>query len=379
MSDSKLKLLVVDDDEMLRAFYSAVLSFGYEVFTAASGEEAIDTFSMIQPEIILLDIEMGGMDGYTTCEKLREFTDVPIIFATALTTMEEHLRAYEAGGDDLMTKPLAPDIVLCKVALAISKRHERNSLQQEKDSMQKMAMNFLSTMGEGGILLNFVRSSLSCRSFDELADKLVIALQEFGLQGSFIIRFDNLDLFRTTHGEATGLERSILDKSRDMGRIFQFRQNMVVNYEQISIVVTGLPLAEEDRVGRVRDNLAILAETAEAFCENVEMRKASVARAENMQVALYEASKTIAVVKGRQQQLLMDVRVLLNELTGKIEDSYSWLGTSKVQEDAISESMNGSVQKIIDVLATGSQTNILLENIIKVLTESEKGKEVELF
>lgn len=374
-----MKVLVVDDDGMLRAFYNAVLSAQYEIFPAASGEEALDTFSMIQPELILMDIEMPGIDGYETCRRMREFTDVPIIFATALTTMEEHLRAYEAGGDDLMIKPLVPDIVQRKVAMAITKRHEQSRLQQEKDSVQKMAMNFLSTMGENGILLNFVRDSLSCHSFDELSDKLVNALQDFGLQGSFLIRYDKLDIFRTTHGEITGLERSILDKSSSMGRIFQFRQNMVVNYDQISIVVSGLPPEEEDKIGRVRDNLAILAETAEAFCENVDMRKASMKRAENMQVALYEASKAIAEVKKRQQQMLMDVRILLNEMTSKIEDSYSWLGTSKVQEDAISESMSDSVQKIIEVLATGSQTNVQLEGIIRILKGGNEEDKIDFF
>jgi hypothetical protein len=198
------------------------------------------------------------------------------------------------------------------------------------------------------------------------------------ISGFSEIRYDNLNLIRTSHGEPTGLERSILEKSSTMGRIFQFKQNMVVNYEQISIVVSGLPKDEDDKIGRIRDYLAILAETAEAFCENVEMRKASIAHAENMQVALFEASKAIELVRNRQMQLL-DVRLLLNEMTGKIENFYSWLGTSKDQEHAISESMNDSVQQIIDVLATGGQMNEQLENIMRILKSSNKRDDEDLF
>ena len=381
MSDSnqKPKILVVDDDSMIRAFYEAFLSADYDIYAAQSGEEAIDACKMNMPDLILLDVEMPGINGYQACSKIREFSNAPIVFATAHQNIEEHVKAFDAGGDDILTKPLVPEILLRKVALAIKMKHSQEKLIEEKSSLHNMTMNIMSAMSEGGVLLNFVRASLTCRSYEELAQKLVASMQEFSLEGSVVLRHGGSETYWTTHGEATALEKSILEKSRNMGRIFQFKRNMVINYEQISIIVPNMPEADEDKIGRIRDNLAILAETAEAFCENVEMRKKSMERAENMQIAVFEATKVVSSIKERQTAMLMGVRMLLQGLTDKIEATYSFLGTTNEQERTISGSMNDSVQQILDVLAIGNQLNDQFATVVNMLKGGEQSSEIDLF
>lgn len=373
------KVLVVDDDSMIRAFYELCLAEQYEVHSAGSGEEALEVGKMIMPDLILLDVEMGGMNGYETCRKLREFTSAPIVFATALTTLEEHLKAFDAGGDDVMTKPLVPEILLRKVALAINTKHTQQKLAEEKALLQTMATNMVSTMGESGVLMNFVRANLTCRSYQELAQKLSAAIRDFGLEGSLVLRNGNENTYWATHGEPTSLEVSILEQAGKMGEIFQFKRNLAVNYDQVCIVISNMPEEESERSGRIRENLAILAETTVAFCENVEMRKTSMARAENMQIALFEATKTIESLRDQQLQLLMDVRLLLDGLTDKIERSYSWLNTTNEQERAISSSMNESVQQILDVLAIGNQMSGQFASVVNILRGNDKQSEVDLF
>jgi len=385
MSASKInsggvsKVLVVDDDSMLRAFYNAVLSPQYEVHAAESGEEAIEVSKMLMPDLILLDVDMPGLNGYDTCRKLREFSAAPIVFATALQDMEEHLRAFDAGGDDILTKPLLPEILLRKVELAIKLKHVQEKLVEEKAYLQDRANDYLSSMGENLALLNFVRASLQCRNFDELVKNLAQAMRDVALDGSVVIRHGGESTFMTTHGAATALEQSILDKSRAMGRNFQFKRNLVVNYDKVSIIVANMPAEGTERNQEIRDNIAILAETAEAFCENVDMRKVSMERAESMQIALFEASKTVESIRDQQTQLFMAVRLLLHGLTDKIEQSYSWLGTSSDQETAISAAMNDSVQQILEVLANGSQMNEKFAAVVNIMKGGDKQNEVELF
>lgn len=375
----KPNVLIVDDDSMIRAFYEAILSAHYEIHAASSGEEAIEVCTMVNPDIILLDIEMPGMNGYDTCRKLREFTNAPIVFATALQNFEEHLKAFDAGGDDILTKPLVPEILLRKVGLAIKQKHTQAMLIEEKASLQNMMMSVLSTMSEGGVLLNFVRASLTCRSYEELAQKLVGSLQEFNLEGSIVLRHGGAETYMTTHGEATALEKSILGKSINMDRIFQFKRNLLINYDQVTIIVPNMPEGDEDKSGRIRDNLAILAETAVAFCENVEMRKKSMERAESMQLAVFEATKVVGNIKDKQTVMLMDVRVLLQGLMDKVEDSYSYLGTTNEQERTISGAMHDSVQQILDVLAVGNQLNEQFASVVKMLQGNEQNNDVDLF
>lgn len=379
MQGTLAKVLVVDDDDMIMAFYNAVLSRHYDVHSAENGAEAIEACQMLSPDLILLDVEMPGMNGYETCRKLREFTSSPIVFATAHQTMEEHLKAFDAGGDDILTKPLVPEILLRKVALAIRHKHTQEKLMEEKSSLHSMAMNFLSSMGESGVLLTFVRASLTCRNFAELAQNLADAIRDFGLEGSLVIRHGDEITYMTTHGEPTALEVSILEKSSTMGRVFQFKRNMVINYEKISIVIPNMPENDTEKSGRIRDNIAILAEASEAFCENVDMRKISMARAESMQIALFEATKTIESIRDKQTRLLMDVRVLLEDLTNKVEGSYSELGTTNQQERTISGAMNESVRHILDVLAVGNQINDQFAAVVNTLRGSEKQSDIDLF
>jgi len=372
------KILTVDDDSMINEFYGAVLSSEYEVFSATSGAEAINACQMVPPDLILLDVDMPGMNGYETCRKLRELTTVPIVFATLHTGIEEHLKAFDAGGDDIMTKPLSPEILLRKVALAIKLKHVQEKLKEEKESLQKQAKEFLSSIDDSRVLLHFIRASFTCRSYEELADHLVKALQEYEVRGSIAIRHDGTCAYKTTHGEATALEISILEKSQSMGKVFQFQKNFVVNQDQVSILVPDMPV-DEKRSGRVQDNIVLLAEAAADLCENVHMRVMSMQRAESMQVAMFEATKVAESIRNKQVQMLMDVRVLLHDLTGKVEQSYSILDTTQDQERTISGAMNDSVQLILDELAIGNQINEQLMALVNSLRGGEKQGDVDLF
>lgn len=376
--ESLPKILVVDDDEMITAFYGAVLSPQYEVYFAKSGAEAINACRMVPPDTILLDVEMPEMNGYEACRKLREITDVPIVFATAHTNLEEQLKAYDAGGDDILNKPLEPAILMRKVALAIKTKHTHEKLAKEKSSLQSQATEFLSSISASRVLLDFVRSSLTCRSFEELAKNIVNAIHGFSFEGSIVIAQAGNNTYLSTHGEASTLEISILEKSRTMGKFFQFKRNLVVNVEHISIVIPNMPVDDES-AGRVRENIVLLAETAKEFCDNVDMRRVSMERAESMQIALFEATKAVDNVRHKQVQMLMDVRVLLHGLTDKVERSYSVLDTTKEQERTISGAMNDSVQLILDKLDIGNQVNEQLALVVNSLRGGERQGDVDLF
>lgn len=375
---SKPKILTVDDDNMINEFYVAILSQDYEVFSATSGAEAINACQMVPPDLVLLDVEMPGMNGYETCRKLRELTSAPIVFATLHTGIEEHLKAFDAGGDDIMTKPLSPEILVRKVALAIRLNHVQEKLREEKESLQKQAKDFLLSIDDSRVLLHFINESFTCRSFEELAENLVRALREYEVRGSIALRYEGKSVYMTTHGEATALEISILEKSLTMGKVFSFQKNFVVNHEQVTILVPDMP-EEEHRSGRIQDNIILLAEAAGDLCENVHMRVVSMQRAESMQVAMFEATKAVENIRKKQLQMLMDVRVLLHDLTGKVEQSYSILDTTQDQERAISGAMNDSVQLILDELAIGNQVNDQLMALVNNLRGNEKQGEVDLF
>ena len=113
----KGKILIVDDDATAAGTLEAFLVDDFEVLVANSGEACLQVVQDFSPDLVLLDIEMPGMNGYETCQNLQNDLDgqvMPVIFISSHDTLNERLKAYESGGMDFITKPFDPDELLLK-------------------------------------------------------------------------------------------------------------------------------------------------------------------------------------------------------------------------------------------------------------------------
>lgn len=128
------KILVVDDHAENRALAKATLEDeDYEVLLAASGEEALSVFEREQPDCVLLDVRMPGMDGLVVCERIRAMpqgSETPVVFLTALRDVDTFDQALRAGGDDFLTKPVRPTELLVRVQAALKLRRMSDELRE---------------------------------------------------------------------------------------------------------------------------------------------------------------------------------------------------------------------------------------------------------
>jgi two-component system KDP operon response regulator KdpE len=103
------KILVVEDDTSIASLIQLQLeNRGYEVDVAHDGADGLRQAYAVQPDLVVLDIMMPDMDGWTVCERLRELSDVPIIFVTAVGKETDIVRGLEMGADDYLVKPFSP-------------------------------------------------------------------------------------------------------------------------------------------------------------------------------------------------------------------------------------------------------------------------------
>ena len=101
-----MKILVVDDEALLvKGIRFNLQSEGYEVITGSDGLEAIQAVQEQNPDLVVLDVMMPNMDGLTACQKIREFSDIPIILLTAKSDDMDKLIGFDHGADDYLTKP----------------------------------------------------------------------------------------------------------------------------------------------------------------------------------------------------------------------------------------------------------------------------------
>jgi two-component system, OmpR family, KDP operon response regulator KdpE len=110
------KILVIDDEEEIVELVRILLELkGYEVIKAFRAEEGLRMAYRTQPDLILLDIMMPDMDGWEVCRRLRELSDVPIIFLTARTDVKEIVKGLELGADDYILKPYDNDELIARI------------------------------------------------------------------------------------------------------------------------------------------------------------------------------------------------------------------------------------------------------------------------
>lgn len=105
---------------------------GFPVETVGSGEEALAIFDTISPVLVLLDVNMPGIDGFTTCQRIREISQVPIIMVTVENRDEDKVRGLELGADDYVTKPFAIAELAARVK-AVLRRYDGGVIPEISD------------------------------------------------------------------------------------------------------------------------------------------------------------------------------------------------------------------------------------------------------
>jgi len=129
----KIKILVVDDEERMQKLLSDFLKMkDYEVLLAGNGEEAIDLFFKEKSiALIILDVMMPKMDGWTALKTIREHSKVPVIMLTARSEESDELKGFDYGADEYISKPFSPKILVARVEALL-----RRSGVQKEDIME---------------------------------------------------------------------------------------------------------------------------------------------------------------------------------------------------------------------------------------------------
>ncbi len=127
MSKGGARILVVDDEvEIVRALQRSLTAHGFEVFTAYSGEEALEAVIRYRPDVMVLDLGLPGMSGLDVCREVRAQSNLPIIVLSVKDTERDKVQALDLGADDYVSKPFGVNEVLARIRVAL-----RHSAQVE--------------------------------------------------------------------------------------------------------------------------------------------------------------------------------------------------------------------------------------------------------
>ncbi|APC81155.1 TPA: response regulator transcription factor [Clostridium botulinum] len=116
------KILVVEDENILReVIIDYLMEAGYEALEAEDGKKALEIFQSNSVDLVILDIVLPKVDGWSVCRRIRKNSNVPIIMLTARSDEDDSLLGYELGADDYLIKPYSPSVLMAKVKWFLEK------------------------------------------------------------------------------------------------------------------------------------------------------------------------------------------------------------------------------------------------------------------
>lgn len=132
------KIYIVEDDpELALLLQKNIERYAYESLIAQDFQNIIQEFKQYQPDLVLLDINLPSYDGYYWCRQIRQFSTCPIIFISARVGEMDQVMAIENGGDDFITKPFHPEVVLAKIRSQLRRAYGEYATKSEERTIEK--------------------------------------------------------------------------------------------------------------------------------------------------------------------------------------------------------------------------------------------------
>ncbi len=351
MNDERKRILIVDDSPVDLQMVMSCIKNDYQVVAATNGQDALDILQNTKVEVVLLDVTMPDMDGYQVCAKIREANQhLQIIFLSANDGLDEILKGYDVGGNDYITKPFSPEILLSKIAKASEFVSSFEQLETEKNDASGAFMTAITSMGDLGGVINFLRSSFKVSESEDLASLLLDAITNYELSGCVQLRSEYAIKNFTNNNDVSPLETELLTRIAHMNeRFVENGKRMFINFPKVSVLIKNMPTQDEMKMGRLRDTLAILIEGTNEKQISIEKDQTMLAMLEvssktNVNI-LRETEEALTFIKTVHEELKHSNLSLMDSTTDLIQSTFINLGLTERQESALSTMLRNSLNE----------------------------------
>lgn len=191
------KVLVADDEQyILESVSSYLVQDGFQVVTAKNGREALFTFRLEKPDLVILDVMMPEMDGWEAARLIRKESTVPLLFLTARVDEMDQVTGLEIGADEYITKPFSPRVVVARVKALLRRAHGELATEPVVFRLRDLELN------------------TDMRLVKRDGERIDLTPSEFGILKALLMRpgrvFTRMELLDHVQGEAfAGYERTI--------------------------------------------------------------------------------------------------------------------------------------------------------------------------
>lgn len=364
--ESNFTLFVVDDDESMRALFAAIFAdrCALELFDSSDG--CLHRLEEKTPDLFVLDIGLTGMDGYELCRRIKgrpQSAQVPVIFISPGDDLGSRLASYEAGAEEYVVKPFDVVDIYHKVENVRRIARERGSLSEQAAASDQLASLVMANLDEYAILIKFLRTLNECANYREVADAVLHVLDVYHLEGVVQVRLRDLEKTLSKSGENWPLELSVMNHVRSLERIFEFGRRAAYNFDHITILVTDMPVQDAELCGRIRDNIAIAAESADAKLEALQALGDTARTRSELHRLLPAVRETIELYGRDYDKARYDGSTYVAQFLDDLLAAFAHLGMTEQQEEEILEMAKARASSLIDLYDIGGASQATLHTL----------------
>jgi DNA-binding response OmpR family regulator len=360
------KIFIVDDDETIRLLLESMLVENYALELFDSAESCLARMESGLPDLFLLDVGLPGIDGFELCRRIKassETAALPVLFISAEDSLQDVLTGYDAGAEDYIVKPFDVIGLSHKVANLRRIQAERQSLAAQAQASDELASIVLANLDEYAVLIKFLRTLNECTNYRDVVDAVLKSLEAFHLDGAVQVRMRNLERTFSRAGENWPLEISVINHVRNLDRIFEFKTRCAYNFGHVTILVTNMPVADSELCGRIRDHLAIVAESVDAKLAALQAAEDKAAMRGEIHGLLDHLGETVRFFASRYDRARYSGSIYAVHFQEDLLASFAHLGMTDMQEESILELVKRRVDGLIDLYDFSGETESRFEGV----------------
>jgi len=339
MQDKIAKILIVDDDPMLLNLHELYIEKANMIpVTALNGDQALQYIANSSHDIDLIvsDVAMPMVDGYELCTQIKAndaTKDIPVIFVSALSTLEEKMKGYAAGGEAYATKPIEYEELIAIINNLLSVKHNKNTLKNQLAESNQVAMQAMTYSSDLGRMLEFLQGCIRAKNYDGLATSLNDVMTGFDLHYSLAIYTPDDILVFSDKTNVSPLESDIIELARKKARFFDIGARTFINYDKFSLLIKNMPIEDQNKHGILKDSLGTLCNAIEEkvnalITNDQHKRKEDILT--TVKTALDQVSNAVESI---QKNNLNAINTMIEDL----DDTIMSLGLLEYQENNIRE------------------------------------------
>ncbi len=372
MNDSK-RILVVDDEPLNREIMIEFLCDEFsQVEVAVSGEECLNICRKELPDLILLDVNMPGLDGYQTCLQLKDVdyeNKTSVIFVSAHGQAEDRIEGYKAGAVDYLVKPFEPEELLQKINRTLAYQDDVSDLRASVASSNKVAFSAMTVSSELGEIIRIMEEMFLVTGYEELSEKYFEWSQSMELNSCIRIKTDNVELCLANNAFSTPIERELMELLASKGRIFSFDSRTQFNGSSVQILIKNMPKADEEKYGRLIDTLPVILTGIDKCIIRIYELTLKEQQQKNIQETISKIRSISSHTSRAFEEMQNDISNVFNEFQGALDWEIPRMGLEDDQEKLIMKLADDCMGKSHKATDIGSGIRADLNKIILLLQD----------